>query len=526
MDRVHPRPEDDINQVITVKRVKLDSPFNFSTSTSSLFKSLSTSIGKLPSTELQVGITQYLNKNLAPFHAIIKHRFTDFLVFELTPDGNVLHLNNINNPATTAAATAATTTITTTTDTATPIKDLWNHSSSALISPLLQSPLQLSSFETFVKAGPPTSLEKGGKFKDNHLFQFTTLPIDSKEDRGNFHKVLREAFEGNLVSETRFVAKVQPLEKEKEGVQVEAGTTTTTTTAATPPVQDQVLVISWKSPSHSKKNNNDRNNRPPRVPPPSSSSKPFIHLTLQKQNRESQDALSTLARLLRLQPKDIGSAGTKDKRGITVQRVSIRRGNKSLEDVWRACSGGNGGGRGGRGRGRGRGGFGNATGERGLKIGDLSYEDKGIELGGLEGNRFVITLRSVLFLFLSFSRPKLTNSKKLPPPPPPDDNDRDVQSPSPSTIPHSLSLLSKNGFINYYGMQRFGTAPVPTHCVGLALLQSDWKLATGLILCKREGEGEDIAAARQAWENGDVEKAARDCPRRCVAEKAGVFSLF
>lgn len=105
------------------------------------------------------------------------------------------------------------------------------------------------------------------------------------------------------------------------------------------------------------------------------------------------DALAGLCRSLGLQNRDIGTAGTKDKRAITVQRVSIKRGKRTLEDVWRAA---NPGGRGGRGRGRGRGGFSGGAGDRGVRIGDLAYSTEFLELGKLKGNKFVVTLRYVV----------------------------------------------------------------------------------------------------------------------------------
>ncbi|GAA5917096.1 hypothetical protein JCM6882_009496, partial [Rhodosporidiobolus microsporus] len=96
----------------------------------------------------------------------------------------------------------------------------------------------------------------------------------------------------------------------------------------------------------------------------------------------------------------------------------------------------------------------------------------------------------------------------------------DIKTPSISTIHSSLLSLRTHGFLNYYGMQRFGTAPVPTHVVGLALLRSEWQLATDLILSPREGEQQDLHAARMLWWEGKREEAAKVMPRRAVAEKA------
>jgi tRNA pseudouridine13 synthase len=70
------------------------------------------------------------------------------------------------------------------------------------------------------------------------------------------------------------------------------------------------------------------------------------------------------------------------------------------------------------------------------------------------------------------------------------------------------------------GMQRFGTASIPTHSIGLALLKSDWHRAVSLILRHRPGEHPDVEAARSAWLNdGDLDTALELMPRRVVAER-------
>jgi tRNA pseudouridine13 synthase len=69
-------------------------------------------------------------------------------------------------------------------------------------------------------------------------------------------------------------------------------------------------------------------------------------------------------------------------------------------------------------------------------------------------------------------------------------------------------------------MQRFGTASVPTHSIGLALLKSEWQKAVDMILQKRHGEHPEVEAARDAWlVEGDLEKALSLFPRRVVAER-------
>jgi len=87
-----------------------------------------------------------------------------------------------------------------------------------------------------------------------------------------------------------------------------------------------------------------------------------------------------------------------------------------------------------------------------------------------------------------------------------------------TTIPTGAEL--NVSFLLIKGMQRFGTASVPTHSIGLALLKSDWHKAISLILQVRPGEHPDVTAAREAWlVEGDLEKALDLMPRRVVAER-------
>lgn len=115
--------------------------------------------------------------------------------------------------------------------------------------------------------------------------------------------------------------------------------------------------------------------------------KPYVHFTLHKTNRDTHDALSHLARMLKFQVRDFGVAGTKDKRGVTTQRISVRNPGRNLESLWRMAN--------------------NVPsrrtmeqvlsmrGERGIRVGDFCYADAPLELGMLQGNAFVITLRCV-----------------------------------------------------------------------------------------------------------------------------------
>ncbi|XP_073308968.1 multisubstrate pseudouridine synthase 7 isoform X2 [Primulina huaijiensis] len=191
----------------------------------------------------------------------------------------------------------------------------------------------------------------------------------------------------------------------------------------------------------------------------------FLRFHLYKENKDTQEALGLLGKMLGVQPRSFGFAGTKDKRSVSTQRVTVfkQRANRLA-----------------------------ALNERlvGIKVGNFCHVHDGLLLGQLQGNRFTITLRSVIA------------------------ENEDI-------IRESTSALGKHGFINYFGLQRFGSSSVPTHLIGAALLRGEWKTAVNLILDPREGERDAIKKIREYYEeSGDIEGTLRQLPRHLVAERA------
>ncbi|KAI0832348.1 tRNA pseudouridine synthase D [Trametes gibbosa] len=298
---------------------------------------------------------------------------------------------------------------------------------------------------------------RGGTREDHR--KVLSNPIASKETRTGLHKIVRDLFGGKLDTETDTTA----------------------------PASDEGsrIVIKWskRGGGSSRGRGGGRGGRTEggRVGGERGGYPPYIHFTLQKTNRDTQDALAALSRTLHCSVKDLSVAGTKDKRGVTVQRVSLRRGNKTVEDVWKMANG-----LGGK---RSMNEILTQRGERGVRVADFNYRKASLELGMLKGNAFVITLRTVR-----------VNSME--------------------TLDKAMNTIKTKGFINYYGMQRFGTASIPTHSIGLALLKGDWHRAVSLILRNRPGEHPDVVAARNAWlVDGDLDKALELMPRRVVAER-------
>jgi len=93
----------------------------------------------------------------------------------------------------------------------------------------------------------------------------------------------------------------------------------------------------------------------------------YSYFILKKKNYNSLRAIETISNKLNIHIKNIGYAGNKDKNAITEQVISIKNGNKTIENLI-------------------------------LKDIELKYLGKGNEkifLGNLEGNDFTITIRNL-----------------------------------------------------------------------------------------------------------------------------------
>lgn len=151
-------------------------------------------------------------------------------------------------------------------------------------------------------------------------------------------------------------------------------------------------------------------------------------------------------------------AGTKDKRARTTQRVchsfiAAKRLQKAVAHI------------------------------RNMAVGNFEYRKECLRLGDLAGNKFQIIIRDV--------------TEKL------------------EDIEPSLQSFKESGFINYFGLQRFGTTDVKTFDVGKALLKNEWLNAIELILKPRANQSKEFNDARAHWwQYRDSKKAAQLLGRR------------
>ncbi|MEA3254769.1 MAG: tRNA pseudouridine(13) synthase TruD [Candidatus Altiarchaeota archaeon] len=194
--------------------------------------------------------------------------------------------------------------------------------------------------------------------------------------------------------------------------------------------------------------------------------KEYVHFTLQKYNWDTLRAVREISRRLRVSHKRLGFAGTKDKRALTTQRVSVW--NKKIMDL-------------------------EGVGIRDMVLRDFRYSDERINLGDLYGNRFTVVIRG-LDLGEVILRERV------------------------SSVMDEL----RNQIPAFFGVQRFGTVRPITHLVGKEIIKGDFREAV-LIYLVRDfmGEDEGVREVRKALgESGDFRGALRDFPKHLGYENA------
>lgn len=166
---------------------------------------------------------------------------------------------------------------------------------------------------------------------------------------------------------------------------------------------------------------------------------PYLHFTIYKENKDTMEVISFLARQMKMNPKSFQFAGTKDRRGATAQRACVHR--VHADKLARL----------------------NAN-LRNASLGDFEYRREGLELGDLHGNEFVVTLRECEIPGVDMKDTQAAVAKAS------------------EIVGTSLKNLRERGYFNYYGLQRFGTFATRTDTVGVKMLQEDFKGACEAIL--------------------------------------------
>ncbi|KAI0023197.1 pseudouridine synthase [Xylariomycetidae sp. FL0641] len=207
---------------------------------------------------------------------------------------------------------------------------------------------------------------------------------------------------------------------------------------------------------------------------------PFLHFSMYKENKDTIDALQNITRLIRLQKNSFGTAGTKDRRAATVQRVSIKIKNPaSLLVVNDKIPN--------------------------IKIGDFRYEQYPILLGSHAGNEFTIILKNCIFQ----GTDGLELEQKL--------------NVAQSALDTALGQLSQHGFINYFGTQRFGTHAIGTQEIGKKILKGDFEDAVRALLSFDPSLADKDPEQAHVYQQADISRA-RACS--VYLEKADAASAL
>ncbi|XP_063783104.1 pseudouridylate synthase 7 homolog isoform X2 [Pseudophryne corroboree] len=188
----------------------------------------------------------------------------------------------------------------------------------------------------------------------------------------------------------------------------------------------------------------------------------YCHFVLYKENKDTMDAINVLSKFLRVKPNIFSYMGTKDKRAITVQAIAVLKITAQRLAHLNKCL-------------------------MNFKLGNFTYQTNPLKLGELQGNHFTVILRNI--------------------------------SGTTEQVEQAMTSLRNTGFINYYGMQRFGTTAVPTYQVGRAILQSNWNEMIDLILKPRPGaEKGYLVQCREEWaKTKNPDAALRKLPvKRCL----------
>ena len=165
----------------------------------------------------------------------------------------------------------------------------------------------------------------------------------------------------------------------------------------------------------------------------------YLHFSLYKENKDTMEVVGFLGSKLNSGAKAFAFAGTKDRRACTVQRLCVKR--QTAERI--------------------------AGFNRSLfnaAVGDFEYRKNDLKLGDLMGNEFTITLRDC----------KFQNEEGM--------NAIQRQAFANDVVGKAIKDFSEKGFINYYGLQRFGSFAASTDQVGRKMLQDDLKGAVDDIL--------------------------------------------
>nr|XP_060633562.1 pseudouridylate synthase PUS7L [Anolis sagrei ordinatus] len=199
----------------------------------------------------------------------------------------------------------------------------------------------------------------------------------------------------------------------------------------------------------------------------------YTAFTLQKENLETLEAISYLSSELGVLPSDFSYTGIKDKKAVTYQAMVVKKVTpKRLKEL------------------------GSIIGKKGLGLSNVHSVSQPLRLGQLQGNHFAIIVRDL----------KLHSD--------------DCYGSLKERVCEAMEKVKKNGFINYYGPQRFGQGQnIHTDQIGLALLSGEMVKAVKLFFTPEDSDDPVNKAKKYFIETEDAKGTLAMLPDFKVRER-------
>lgn len=299
--------------------------------------------------ERSLGISEYMCPSAPGFSAVVKARYSDFVVHEVGLDGSIARLTSRDLPNTTSPKDEQNATAS-----VNPVASSTPDSSLTIRWGALQSQLQEMIKDAVVSEQVVTMLQA---HEDKKLCndKFVTLPPLEKSQRTAIHNWIRESLSCARADTLEGRIRIWHVKFETE-------------------------MPNYKTFANNKRNNDNRNSKQPnkRQKKGWPEDRPdFLQFVLYKENIDTTTATKELSR--KGSKARIGFAGMKDKRGITTQFCTMYRTEPEQIVGAQQAGGGN-------------------TSQRGgavVQVGNFEYVSKEMRLGTLKGNRFDLVLRHV-----------------------------------------------------------------------------------------------------------------------------------
>ena len=376
--------------------------------------------------ESEVGITQYTSPTLS-FSGVIKQRFSDFIVREVSLNNEITVLKNSN------------------------IDEIQEKYFKKIHTPITDYTDErihdiVMNLKKLVFTGEDEKLDKLNPDEDMKLINFIkdvinnkestplsiiTFPCEQKEKRREIHEYIRTHLGQYVESELEYIDSIS-----------------------------HIKLIH-------KKNNIHRNRFIKQTEWPSNLGN-YLRFTLYKENIDTISACSDMLFKLKMHKKTtIDINGTKDKRAITTQKCTVyRKQPKELIAInnfqtWH---------------------------KQVIKIGDFEYVNQPCQLGHILGNSFQIVLRSV-------------NSTE-------------------ETINQVCNQVKTNGFVNYFGLQRFGSGATRSHMIGLGIFKGNYVETINLFFTiQNDCDKPEVITAKKLFAEKKYQEALDIIPKYMNAER-------